>query len=167
MTPHTRFLGSVQKRRRKEQWPRKGRSDLERAPRPRKSTSSYWRSDLEVSCPQKPNGDAPDSVSWFRPKTPRERHNGLERDDRTWNGVRGLESLHLATNWFNIEVSCNKSRTVTPQTRFLGTAPKRRRKAQWPRKGRPDLERGPRPRKSTSSYWVVRSQSFLPTKAER
>ena len=93
-----------------------------------------------------------------------ERHNGLERHDRTWNGVRGLESLHLATNWFNIEVSCNKSRTVMPQTRFLGSIPKRRRKEQWPSKGRSDLERAPRPRKLTSTYWVVRSRSFLQQK---
>ena len=28
-------------------------------------------SDLEVSCPQKPNGYALDSVSWFRRKTPK------------------------------------------------------------------------------------------------
>ena len=28
-------------------------------------------SDLKVSYPQKPNGDAPDSVSWLRPKTPK------------------------------------------------------------------------------------------------
>ena len=26
---------------------------------------------IPTSCPQKPNGDAPDSVSWFRPKTPK------------------------------------------------------------------------------------------------
>ena len=40
-------------------------------------------SGLEVSCSEKPNSDAPDSISWFSPKTPKERHNGLERNDRT------------------------------------------------------------------------------------
>ena len=56
----------------------------------------------------------------------------------------------------DIEFLAHKSRTVIPRTRFFGSVSKHRGKAQWPRKGRSDLERGPRPRKSTSSYWVVR-----------
>ena len=67
-------------------------------------------SGLEVSCPQKPNGDAPHSVSLFGPKTPKERHNGLERNDRTQNGVGGLESSRLATGWSDSE----RSRSFLP-----------------------------------------------------
>ena len=106
VTPQTRFLGSVPKRRRKAQFPRKGRPDLERGPRPRKYTSSYWVVRYRSFLPTKSERSCPRLGFLIPSKNAEERHNGLERDDRTWNGVRGLESPHLATGWSDLEVSC-------------------------------------------------------------
>ena len=102
----TRFPGSVPKRRRKAQWPKKGRSDLERAQSPRKSTSSYWVVRFFVISKllaHKSRTVTPRLGFLVPSQNAEERHNGLERDGRTWNGVRGLESPHLATGWSDSE----------------------------------------------------------------
>ena len=86
VTPETRFLCSVPKRRRKAQWPGKGRrtwNGVRGLETPHLATGGPILSDLEVSCPQKPNGDNPDSVSWFRPTTPKK---GI----MAWKGTVGL-----------------------------------------------------------------------------
>ena len=52
----------------------------------------------------------------------------------------------------DLKVSFPQKTNGDAQTRFLGSVPKRRKRAQWPTKERPDLERGPRLRKFTSNY---------------